>query len=126
MTASWHQSGVILTGGGLRFFLATLRHVRVRQTGSGRVWCLYCETEREYVRRAWTSTRTVVFLPVAGRRGEFVLCRACECAFDPECLDESSTALCEELLVDVPDAAIRARLRPRPDLSLAEYLDQPD
>lgn len=103
---------------------ATFGHVHVKQIDSGRFWCLYCETEREYQRREFASTRTFVFMPVASRRGEFVMCRTCEFAFDPECLDESSTALCEELLLDVPQAAIRARVRPRP--SLAEYLDQPD
>ena len=39
-------------------------------------------------------------------------------AFDPECLEESSTASCDELLLDVPHAAVRARTRPR--VSLAE------
>ena len=106
------------------FLVATFRLVHIKKIDSGRFWCLYCETEREYERRAWASTRTVVFIPVAGRRGEFVMCRTCEFAFDPECLDESSTALCEELLLDVPDAAIRARVRPKP--SLADYLDQPN
>ena len=103
---------------------ATFRHVHVTKTGSGRFWCLYCETDRDYERRAWTSTRALFFVPVGSSRGEFVLCRSCESAFDPECLDESSTALCDELMLDVPQTAIRAR--PRSQVSLAEYLEQGD
>jgi hypothetical protein len=112
------------------------RRVRVEKTGAGRFWCLYCETECDYERRAWALKRSAYFIPVAVRYGEFVLCRSCEAAFDPECLDESSTASCEELLlIDVPQAAITTRLRPQPDrvpltghlprrdVSLSEYLD---
>jgi len=40
--------------------------------------------------------------------GEFILCGVCDSAFDLECLDESSTAMCEELLVHVPYPALRA------------------
>lgn len=115
------------------------RGIRVERTGAGRFWCLYCEAERDYERRAWAAKRSVYFIPVSVRHGEFVLCRTCEAPFDPECLDESSTALCEELmLVDVPWKVITMRLRPgslgepltghlpRREVSLAEYLDGED
>jgi hypothetical protein len=103
---------------------ATFRHVQAKTIDSGRFWCLNCETERDFERRTWAATRAVFFMPVASSRGEFILCKACESAFDPECLDESSTASCDELLLDVPHAAVRARTRPQ--VSLAEYLEQGD
>ena len=102
----------------------TFRHVRTRKTGSGRFWCLYCETEQDYERRAWTSSWAALFVPVGSSRGEFVLCSNCESPFDPECLDESSTATCDELMLVVPHAAVRSR--PRAQVSLAQYLEQGD
>lgn len=105
-------------------YVVTYRAVQVKQIGSGRFWCLYCRAERDYERRTWTSTRAVFLMPVFASRGEFILCRTCECAFDPECLDESSTRLLEELMLVVPLRAIRAR--PRPNVSLAEYLEHGD
>ena len=103
-------------------FLAfvTARHVHVKLVASGRFWCLYCREERDYEHRTWVGTRTLFFMPIAASRGEFVLCHTCECAFDPECLDESSTRFLEELMLIVPRGAIHAR--PRPNVSLAEYL----
>jgi hypothetical protein len=109
-------------------FLAfvSIRHTRVTQVDAGRFWCLHCETERDYQRRTWVRTRTLLFMPVSSSRGEFVLCRTCDSAFDPECLDETSTALCDELLLDVPYEAVQARVDTRPQTSLADYLDQED
>jgi hypothetical protein len=107
-------------------FLAfvSIRRTRIAQVGSGRFWCLRCETERDYQRRTWVRSRTLRLVPVSNERGEFVLCRTCESAFDPECLDESSTALCEELLLEVPYEAVRARVGTRPRAPPAERLDQ--
>lgn len=118
---------------------AGYHRIRVQRTGEGRFWCLYCEGEHDYERRAWSAMRSAYFIPVSSRHGEFVLCRNCEAAFDPECLDESSTATCEELmLVNVPWKAVTMRLRPgdqgapltghlpRREVSLAEYLDGED
>ncbi len=34
--------------------------------GTGRFWCLYCEEERSYERRAWSSTGVVFFWHGAG------------------------------------------------------------
>lgn len=108
------------------FAFVSIRHTRVTHVAAGRFWCLHCETERDYQRRTWVRTRTAFFIPVSNSRGEFVLCRTCDSAFDPECLDETSTALCDELLLDVPYEAVRARVGTRPQASLAEYLDQDD
>ena len=110
-------------------FLAfvSIRHTRVAQVGSGRFWCLHCETERDYLRRTYIRTRALFFIPISNSRGEFVLCRTCDSAFDPECLDETSTASCDELLLDVPYEAVAARVTTRrPQVSLAEYLDRED
>jgi hypothetical protein len=61
------------------------------------------------------------FLPVLEiGSGEFVRCGVCESAFDPECLDESCTASCEELLVEVPYRALRATLSAQPRDGSAE------
>ena len=104
-------------------FFIVGRHVHVWLLGSERFWCLYCETNRSYQRRAWSSTFFVVFLPVANTRGEFVFCQACGSAFDPECLDESTTATCDELIMQVPFPALSARVRAQPRTSPIGYID---
>lgn len=89
--------------------------MQVRLLGTGRFWCLYCETERDYQHREWRSTGTlfrVSVMEISG--GEFILCDMCESALDLECLDESSTALYEELLVHVPYSALRPIARATP------------
>ena len=98
--------------GGCPVFLAFTAgwRVAVRLTGTGRFFCLHCEEERSYQRREWRSTDSLLFIPVSSSGGEFIRCDVCANAFDLECLDESSTASCNELLADAPDAAIRARL----------------
>lgn len=78
--------------------------------GTGHFFCLYCERERSYQHREWRSARSVYFIPVSSRGGEFIRCDACENAFDLECLDESSTAFYHELLSDAPASAIHANL----------------
>lgn len=93
------------------FFVIFGRRVAVRLRAVGRFWCLFCEADRDYQYREWRRMRTVFFLSVREiGSGEFVRCAVCENAFDPECLDESSTASCEELLVEVPYRALRAAL----------------
>ena len=93
------------------FFVVAGRRVDVRLRRVDRFWCLNCEAERGYQHREWRSAGTFFFMPLVGlSRGEFVLCDVCEGAFDLECLDESSTALCSELLMHVPFAAIRLEL----------------
>ena len=90
-------------------------HTVVRHVGSGRFWCLYCETDREYERRDFKSFVTFVFVPLFRTGGcEFVLCLTCDSAFDLECLDESSTALCHELMIQVPDRALYGKASPDP------------
>ncbi|HEU5331903.1 MAG TPA: hypothetical protein VFU73_04055 [Actinocrinis sp.] len=92
------------------FIVGGGRYINVRFLGSGRFWCLYCETERDYEHREYRATQTFLFIPVGGWGGQFILCPACDSAFDLECLDESSTAFCEELMIQVPDRARQARL----------------
>jgi hypothetical protein len=84
--------------------------VGVRLKGTGEFFCLHCEKERTYQHREWKGTESLFFIPVSSNSGEFIRCDTCENAFDLECLDESSTAFCHELLADAPDSAIRARL----------------
>jgi hypothetical protein len=99
----------------VRIPIITGRRVDVRLLGSGRFWCLSCETDQDYQRREWRTTGTAFFLPVLGvSSGEFVLCETCESAFDVECLDESSTALHDELVLFPPAFAINAALSGAP------------
>ena len=105
------------------FVVTGSRHVNVNLKGTGRFFCLYCEAERSYQHREWRTTSVLFFIPLT-RGGEFILCPDCESAYDLECLDESSTATYDELMVDVPDVVIRARARVHPGegLSLAQYI----
>lgn len=106
--------------GGRPVFLV-YRHVNVNLKGTGRFFCLYCEAERSYQRREWRITSVTFFVPLT-RGGEFILCPACESAYDLECLDESSTAVYDELVVDVPDLVIQAAVRGRSRSSRRESL----
>ena len=75
------------------------RRAGVRLKGTGTFYCLNCENMRHFERREWI-------------RNEFILCTTCELAFKPECLDESSDAYLEELVIDgLPDRAIYAKAR---------------
>ena len=79
------------------------RRVGVRLKGSGTFFCLNCEKTRRYECREWLRLYNWY---------EFILCTACEIAFKPECLDESTDAYLEELVVDgLPDRAIYTKLR---------------
>jgi methionyl-tRNA synthetase len=71
--------------------VANLRQVGL--VGTGRFWCLYCESEESFQLRTWRQIKAA---------GAFVRCDACEATFDPECLNESSIASCDELMVSVP------------------------
>lgn len=88
--------------------------VTVGLRASGTFFCLYCNTDQRYQRRVWESTSHVFFVPLGITRGEFVLCLNCESAFSLECLDETSTATCDELIMEVPMKAAVANLRFRP------------
>lgn len=91
------------------------QQVQVRLNGSGRFWCLNCEAPREYQHREWRSQGMLMFSPtgrVSG--GEFIVCRDCELTFSLAVLGESSTATFDELLVDAPDFAVTAPVRPGP------------
>ena len=92
------------------FIIGGGRYINVRLLGTGRFWCLYCETERDYEHREYRATQTFLFMPVGGWGCEFILCPACDSAYDLECLDESSTAFYEELVIQVPDRARHAKL----------------
>jgi hypothetical protein len=81
---------------------------------SGTFFCLYCSADQRYQHRVWESTMHVFFVPLGITRGEFVLCLNCESAFSLECLDETSTATCDELIIGAPMKASRADLRFRP------------
>ena len=89
-------------------FLALLHgnrtNVEVEERGT--FYCLECNTERSFERRSWERTTHVFFYPVGGKAGEFVLCLTCGSTFAPECLDESTIADLEGLLVDPPTAAV--------------------
>lgn len=78
--------------------------------GSGSFYCLKCEQKRDYEHHAWRTKGILTYFlqPEAGWR-EFILCCICESVFDVECLDESSDAYLEELILNLPDHAI-----PRP------------
>jgi hypothetical protein len=84
--------------------------VAVRSNGTGHFFCLQCEKERGYQHREWHSTDSLFFIPVSSSGGEFIRCDTCKTAFELDCLDETSTASCNELLADVPDEAIHAVL----------------
>lgn len=97
----------------------------------GMFFCLHCKADRGYQLRAWQQTTRLFYLQVGKRRGEFVRCDACGSAFDPECLDESSTASLESLREFPPHFALASRT-PAPAASvgrlgntqsLQEYLD---
>ena len=105
------------------FAISAGRRIHVRAIGAGDFFCLYCEAERSYQHREWRSSARLFFLPVADLSGgEFVLCCTCNSTFDVECLDESSTAFCDELMIEVPDFAIRARIQPRSPDAPAEFV----
>lgn len=91
------------------FIIGGGRYIDVRLLGTGRFWCLYCEAERDYEHREYRATQSILFMPVGGWGCEFILCPECDSAFDLECLDESSTAFCEELMIQVPDRARHAK-----------------
>jgi hypothetical protein len=90
------------------------RAVTVSLKASGTFFCLYCNADHRYQHRAWESTTHVFFVPLGITRGEFVLCLNCESAFSPECLDETSTATCDELIMEVPMNVAVANLQFRP------------
>jgi hypothetical protein len=87
--------------------LVTQQRLRVDAVGEGEFFCLYCRTDRRYERRAVQKTVYALYVAVHESSAEFVLCDSCGSTFDPECLDESSTAELEELLVDPPWEAVR-------------------
>jgi hypothetical protein len=97
------------------------KHVRV--TSAGTFFCLYCKGDRGYELREWRQTPHVFLVPLSTSGGRFVLCSDCQTAFDPECLDDSSTAEGHELEVDVPGFACKV-LRRRPADELRQYLGQ--
>jgi hypothetical protein len=88
--------------------------VTVGVKASGRFFCLYCASEQRYQHRVWESTTHVFFVPIGVTRGECALCLNCESAFNLECLDETSTATCDELIMEAPMKVTRANLRFRP------------
>ena len=88
--------------------------VTVGVKASGTFFCLYCNADQRYQHRTWESTTHVFFVPLGITRGEFVLCLNCGSAFNLECLDETSTATCDELIMEVPMRAARADLWFRP------------
>lgn len=84
-------------------FLQRTRVVSAQTVAEGEFYCLYCGAERNYVRRAWQRTVYLFWIwGAGGQSGECVICRQCGSAYDPECLDENSTAELNELLVDPP------------------------
>lgn len=95
----------------LAWRLVTRQRLRVSAVGEGRFFCLYCRADRRYERRAVQKTAYVLYVAVRESSADFVLCDSCGSTFDPECLDESSTAELEELLADPPwEAAAPAAL----------------
>jgi hypothetical protein len=78
-------------------------HTSATVTGQGKFYCLHCKAERDYEQRSWQRTVHLLRIwPLGGTFGEFVICLACGSTYDPECLDETSTAELEELLVEPP------------------------
>lgn len=72
-------------------------------TGHGEFYCLYCKAEHSYEQRRWQRTVHLFrFWPVSGSFGEFVICLTCGNTYNLECLDETSTAELDELLVEPP------------------------
>jgi hypothetical protein len=106
--------GSYLGGGSMFFAFVAGRGVTVSLKASGTFFCLYCNADQRYQHRVWESTMHVFFVPLGNTRGEFVLCLNCESTFSPECLDETSTATCDELIMEVPMKAAGANLRFRP------------
>lgn len=96
---------------------------QVRVVAEGRFFCLYCGADRSYQLREWRQTSHLFFIPVGTSGGVFVLCPTCKTGFDPECLDESSTAELHELEVDVPGFACTV-VRRQAASALSEYLGQ--
>lgn len=91
--------------------LVVRQRLRVSPVGEGEFFCLYCRVDRRYERRAVQKTTYALYVAMRESSVEFVLCDSCGSTFDPECLDESSTAELEELLVDPPwDAVLPAAL----------------
>ena len=97
-------------------FLAVVASSRIsaKVTGQSNFFCLHCSAERSYEQRRWQRTWYLFRLwPVGGAFGEFVVCLTCGSTYDLECLDETSTAELDELLVDPPYAVTDvAGLRP--------------
>lgn len=86
---------------------AVVPHSRIsaKVTGQSEFFCLHCSAERSYEQRRWQRTWYLFhFWPVGGTFGEFVICLTCGSTYDVECLDETSTAELDELLVDPPFA----------------------
>ncbi|WP_034262957.1 hypothetical protein [Actinospica robiniae] len=89
------------------FFLFSAGYRKtVRRVEEGMFFCLRCEAECAYELRELHSEQHVFrVLPVHESSRMFVLCTGCGTAFDPECLDESSTAELAELEIEVPHFA---------------------
>lgn len=88
-------------------FLAVVYSIRTsaKTTGHGEFYCLQCRADHCYEQRQWQRTVHLFrFWPIGGTSGEFVICLTCGSTYDPECLDETSTAELDELLVDPPRA----------------------
>ena len=103
-------------------FLAVVASKRISAevTSQSEFFCLCCNAERSYGQRRWQETWHLFrFWPVGGAHGEFVICLTCGSTYDSECLDETSIAELDELLVDPPYAVTEvavtevAGLRPR-------------
>lgn len=103
------------------FFVVFSVRKRVRVTDTGTFFCLRCNADCGYELREWWGTPPLLFLAVLVSHDQFVLCTTCRTTFDPECLDESSTAELRELEIDVPEFARKA-LRARPAHELARYV----
>lgn len=110
--------------------LAVQQRMLVSTVDAGQFFCLYCRADQRYERRAVHRTAYALFVAVRESSAEFVLCDFCGSTFDPECLDESSTAELEELLVGPPgDAVLPAALRrvpgriERSEAALADFVN---
>jgi hypothetical protein len=109
------------------FVFGVRRHVRA--TAAGTFFCLRCKADRAYQLREWRETMHFVGIPLPTSTERFVLCATCKTAFDPECLDESSTAEPRELEVYAPEFAYKVLRNPtehelsqRHAQSLSQYL----
>jgi hypothetical protein len=79
------------------------RRTTAKVTAQGEFYCLYCKAEHGYEQRQWQRTVHLFRVwPIGGSSGEFVICLTCGSTYDPECLDETSTAELNELLVEPP------------------------